>query len=183
MRVSVHVSQLPFGVRLEEPVPWLVPPSHHWGGARFLPPAGSVAVSSQLSKWTLPAVIYLERLPDSWVVSPPPSIRLHPPLPYIHALLVQFPFLSPEVLTAAFITGVSVERPGSSFSLQKRTEVQRQRVVVLTYRWASINSTFGCCFFSSQNSSCPRWRYGTRQRHKRGFKGNPFQLRLQGWWG
>lgn len=62
---------------------------------------------------------------DSWVVSPAPSIRLHPPLPYIHALLVQFPFLRPKVLTTAFITGISVARPGSDVSLKKRIEVQR----------------------------------------------------------
>lgn len=189
MRVSVHVSQLPIVVRLEEPVPWLVPPSHHWGGARFLLEAGSVAVSSQLSKWTLPAVIYLERLPDSWVVSPPPSIRLHPPLPYIHALLVQFPFLSPEVLTAAFITGVSVERPGSSFSLQKRTEVQRQLLFWRTGEHPLI-ARLVVAFFP------PRIRaaQGDGMVHGRGtngdLKGTPFncsfrvdgvKLRLSGW--
>lgn len=134
-------------------------------------------------------MIYLERLPDSWVVSPPPSIRLHPPLPYIHALLVQFPFLSPKVLTAAFITGVSVERPGSSFSLQKRTEVQRQLLFWRTGEHPLI-ARLVVAFFP------PRIRaaQGDDMVHGRGtngdLKGTPFncsfrvdgvKLRLSGW--
>lgn len=68
--------------------------------------------------------IWNECLVPGWF-PPAPSIRLHTPLPYIHALLVQFPFLRPEVLKAAFITGISVARSGAGVSLKKRIEVQR----------------------------------------------------------
>lgn len=159
------------GVCLEEQMPPIVILSHHLGCKWSLLETGKGSPYNIIHavKMDTPCCDLSASWSWFWVVSPVPSIRFHPPLPYIHALLVQFPFLRPKLLTAAFITGISVAHSGSGVSLKKRIEVQR-----LLLLWRTGEHPLVACllfsFFPPQNLSCPKWRYGTRQRHRRGFR-------------